>query len=82
MTNHDATARSSARPVADLSESLDVRLAVAGRLSPTALEIHRDRAELAQVLGAGGRGTASAARRWARIATPNRSRPRRDLGPD
>jgi hypothetical protein len=34
----------------DLSDSLDVRLVVAGRLSPTAVAIRRDRAELATVL--------------------------------
>jgi hypothetical protein len=34
----------------DLSDSLDVRLVVAGRLSPTAVGIRRDRAEIAAVL--------------------------------
>ena len=34
----------------DLSDSLDVRLVVAGRLSPTAIAIRHDRAELAAVL--------------------------------
>ncbi len=34
----------------DLSDSLDVRLVAAGRLSPTAVAIRRDRAELAAVL--------------------------------
>jgi hypothetical protein len=35
----------------DLSESLDVRLIVAGRLSKTAIPVRRDREELAAVLG-------------------------------
>jgi len=34
----------------DLSDSLDVRLVAAGRLSPTAVAIRSDRAELAAVL--------------------------------
>ncbi len=37
----------------DLSDSLDVRLVVAGRLSPTAIAIRHDRAELAAVLERG-----------------------------
>jgi hypothetical protein len=60
MTTRNPGSRPSAQGmVKDLSDSLDVRLAAAGQLSPTALEIHRDRAELAQVLGAGGRQTPS-----------------------
>jgi hypothetical protein len=35
----------------DLSESLDVRLVVAGRLSRTAIPVRRDREELAAVVG-------------------------------
>ena len=35
----------------DLSDSIDIRLVAAGRLSPTAVDIRRDRAELAAVLG-------------------------------
>ena len=35
----------------DLSDSLDVRLVAAGRLSQTAIDIRHDRAELARVLG-------------------------------
>jgi hypothetical protein len=38
-------------PWLDLAESLDVRLVAAGRLSPTAIGIRHDRAELARVLG-------------------------------
>jgi hypothetical protein len=34
-----------------MSDSLEMRLMVAGRLSPTALDVHHDRAELAAVLG-------------------------------
>jgi hypothetical protein len=34
----------------DLADSLDIRLIVAGRLSPTAVAIRRERAELAAVL--------------------------------
>jgi hypothetical protein len=37
----------------DLSDSVDIRLLVAGRLTPTAIPIRRDRAELAAVLGYG-----------------------------
>jgi hypothetical protein len=43
-------ARPRSAALADLSDSLDVRLAVAGRLSATAIHIHRERAELATVL--------------------------------
>jgi hypothetical protein len=35
----------------DLSESLDVRLVVAGRLSKTAIPVRHDREELAAILG-------------------------------
>jgi hypothetical protein len=35
----------------DLSDSLDVRLLAAGRITPTAIPLRRDRAELAAVLG-------------------------------
>jgi hypothetical protein len=38
-------------PWVDLSDSLDVRLIASGRLSPTAIDIRHDRAELARVLG-------------------------------
>ncbi len=38
-------------PWLDLADSLDVRLIAEGRLSPTAIDIRRDRAELARVLG-------------------------------
>jgi hypothetical protein len=34
----------------DLSDSLDIRLLVAGRLTPTAIPIRRERAELAAAL--------------------------------
>jgi hypothetical protein len=37
----------------DLSDSVDIRLLVAGRLTPTAIPIRRDRAELTAVLGYG-----------------------------
>jgi hypothetical protein len=36
---------------ADLSDSLDVRLMLAGRLSLAAMQLRRDREELAAVLG-------------------------------
>ena len=51
MTN--LTAESSTgkpRASADLFDSLDVRLVVGGRLSPTAIDVHDDRAALAAVL--------------------------------
>jgi hypothetical protein len=35
----------------DLADSIDLRLLVAGRLTPTAIPIRRNRAELAAVLG-------------------------------
>jgi hypothetical protein len=35
----------------DLSDSLDVRLLAAGKITPTAIPLRRDRAELAAVLG-------------------------------
>ena len=35
----------------DLADSIDLRLLMAGRLTPTAIPIRRDRAELAVVLG-------------------------------
>ena len=35
----------------DLSDSIDLRLLVSGRLTPTAIPIRRDRAALAAVLG-------------------------------
>jgi hypothetical protein len=34
-----------------MSDSLDIRLVVGGRLSPTALDVRYDRAELSTVLG-------------------------------
>lgn len=37
-------------PWLDLSDSLDVRLVASGHLSQTAVDIRRERAELAQVL--------------------------------
>jgi hypothetical protein len=37
----------------DLADSVDVRLLAAGRITPTAIPIRRDRAELAAVLGQG-----------------------------
>ncbi len=51
MTHLEATLDRVAEPVStDLSDSLDIRLIVAGRLSPTAVDIRRERAELAAVL--------------------------------
>jgi hypothetical protein len=38
-------------PALELSDSLDIRLIVAGRLSPTGVALRRDRAALAAVLG-------------------------------
>ena len=35
----------------DLSDSIDIRLLAAGRITPTAIPLRRDRAELAAVLG-------------------------------
>ena len=35
----------------DLSDSIDLRLIAAGQVTPTAIPIRRDRAELAAVLG-------------------------------
>ena len=35
----------------DLSDSLDVRLMLSGRLSPATMQLRRDRAELSAVLG-------------------------------
>ena len=35
----------------DLSDSIDLRLLAAGRITPTAIPLRRDRAELAAVLG-------------------------------
>jgi hypothetical protein len=35
----------------DLSDSLDVRLMLSGRLSPATVQLRRDRAELSAVLG-------------------------------
>jgi hypothetical protein len=51
------TSRSTYGPVltgldlANLAESLDIRFLVAGRLSPSTVQIRRDRVELAEVLG-------------------------------
>jgi hypothetical protein len=39
----------------DLSDSLDVRLMLSGRLSPATMQLRRDRAELSAVLGRPGR---------------------------
>jgi hypothetical protein len=44
----------------DLSDSIDIRLLVAGRLTPTAIPIRRDRAELAAVLACGAHQRADA----------------------
>ena len=52
MNDHLSNSESRRRLVpSDLSESLDVRLIVAGRLSRTAIPVRRDREELAAVLG-------------------------------
>ncbi len=52
MNNQLSNPESRRRPLpSDLSESLDVRLVVAGRLSRTAIPVRRDREELAAVLG-------------------------------
>ena len=48
-----------AAPTADLSDSLDIRLIVAGRLSPTGVALRRDRAALAGVLGRSARARTS-----------------------
>jgi hypothetical protein len=46
------TSNSLTRPApTDLSDSIDLRLIAAGRITPTAIPIRRDRAELAAVLG-------------------------------
>ena len=46
------TSNSLTRPApTDLSDSIDLRLLAAGRITPTAIPIRRDRAELAAVLG-------------------------------
>jgi hypothetical protein len=59
MTHLEATLDRVAEPVStDLADSLDIRLIVAGRLSPTAVDIRRERAELAAVL-APARATAT-----------------------
>lgn len=51
MTN-TASAESLTNPApTDLSDSLDVRLLAAGKITPTAIPLRRDRAELATVLG-------------------------------
>jgi hypothetical protein len=50
---------SPAAPTMDLSDSLDIRLIVAGRLSPTGVALRRDRAALAAVLGRGDRARTS-----------------------
>ena len=57
-----------AAPVMDLSDSLDIRLIVAGRLAPTGVALRRDRAALAAVLGRG-----------ARSRTPGTTHPERNL---
>ena len=44
----------------DLADSIDIRLLVAGRLTPTAIPIRRDRAELAAVLAYGAHQRADA----------------------
>ena len=44
----------------DLSDSVAIRLLVAGRLTPTAIPIRRDRAELAAVLAYGAEPRADA----------------------
>jgi hypothetical protein len=51
MTSPAATSDRPTEPAStDLADSLDIRLIVAGRLSPTAVAIRRERAELAAVL--------------------------------
>jgi hypothetical protein len=51
MTRTEATLhRPTESTTTDLADSLDIRLIVAGRLSPTAVDIRRERAELAAVL--------------------------------
>ena len=52
MTTLNQTAsRSTPGPAADLADSLDVRLMLAGRLSMATIPLRHDRAELATVLG-------------------------------
>lgn len=52
MNHPEATLHRPIEPAStDLADSLDIRLIVAGRLSPTAVDIRRERAELAAVLG-------------------------------
>jgi hypothetical protein len=54
MTTLDQTAGpSTLGPAADLADSLDVRLMLAGRLSTATIPLRHDRAELATVLGRG-----------------------------
>ena len=48
-------------PWRDLSDSLDIRLVAAGRLSQTAVDIRHARAELAQVIGPSARPRAGGA---------------------
>jgi hypothetical protein len=51
MNRHSSKVESLTHPApTDLSDSLDVRLIAAGRLSPTAVSVRHDRAELAAVL--------------------------------
>jgi hypothetical protein len=52
MTTQFTNPSRATQPVlVDPVDSLQVRLIVAGRLSPTALDIHRNRAELAAIVG-------------------------------
>ena len=44
----------------DLSDSIDIRLLVAGRLTPTVIPVRRDRAEIAAVLAYGAAPRADA----------------------
>jgi|NGEPerStandDraft_6_1074524.scaffolds.fasta_scaffold598094_2 hypothetical protein len=44
----------------DLADSIDIRLLVAGRLTPTVIPIRRDRAEIAAVLAYGAAPRADA----------------------
>ena len=50
MTTLNRLSTPAASAVMDLSDSLDIRLIVAGRLSPTGVALRRDRAALAAVL--------------------------------
>jgi len=51
MTTFHRPSTPAAPAVMDLSDSLDVRLIVAGRLSPTGVALRRDRVALAEIMG-------------------------------